>query len=152
MYLRPATDSDLLFMFETRNLPQVYQGFYSQKSPLTWHEHLGWWATRPSSWHSFIIEVDNVPVGVINIGQTCHWSPELGWYIHPDYWNKGYVTMAIKLAFEWLKERGFQYCHTTIKWDNDASNHVAWKLGFVSSGQAREGESWLIKDLTQNCL
>lgn len=151
IHLRPATNADLLLMFKWRNHPEVYKGFYSQTSPLNWHEHLGWWATRPSSWITFII-CDTKPVGLINIGQLDHWSPELGWLISYDNWGKGYTQEAIKLAFEYLKERGYQYCHTTIKRDNEASNHIAWKLGFSPLGQAREAETWLTKDLNQNCL
>ena len=148
IHLRPAQEADLLFMFKTRNLPEVYQGFYSQKAPLSWHEHLGWWSTRPSSWQSFIIQLDDVPIGVINVGQQDHWSPELGWFLHPDYWGKGYCKEALKIVFEYLKERGYKYCHTTIKWENERSTNLAHRLGFTPMGGAREGEIWLTKDLT----
>jgi len=151
--IRPATEADIPLVFAWRNKPEVYQGFYSHKSSLNYFEHLNWWYSRPHSWHMFIIMLDEKPIGLINIGQCEHWSPELGWMIgETEYWSKGYCQEALKLVFEWLKERGYKHCHTTIKWDNEASGHLAWKLGFVLQGEAREGESWLTKNLTTNYL
>lgn len=151
--LRPATEADLPLMFRWRNNPLVYQGFYQQKSPLKWSEHLNWWHSRPHSWKSFIVMLAEYPIGVINIGQTEHWSPEIGWYIgEVEEWGKGYCKEALILAFHWLKERGYEYCHTTIKWDNDRSMKLAWGLGFIEQGTAREGEIWLNKDLKNGFL
>ena len=150
MKLRPCTDSDLKLVFDWRNIPEVYQGFYTQKSPLKWEEHCKWWYSRPSSWQRFIIEVDGVPVGLMNIGQMEHWSPELGWLISPEYWNKGYATEAVKLTLKYLKELNYEWCHTTIKWDNPTSMKVAWKCGFQSACGAREGEMWLVRNLNTN--
>ena len=153
MYLRPANEADLPLMFAWRNNPDIYQGFYQQKKPLNWEEHLNWWKSRPSSWRSFIILLDDFrPIGIINVSQLEHWSPEIGWYIASvSDWGKGYAKQAIRQTFDWLKEKGYKYCHTTVKMDNDRSIHLAWRLGFIVLGGAREGELWLAKDLTQDC-
>jgi RimJ/RimL family protein N-acetyltransferase len=149
--LRTATDADLPLMFKWRNQPEVYEGFYSQKEPLTWGEHRNWWYSRPSSWKTFIVYNDEIPIGVINLGQLEHWSPEIGWYIGEiDEWGKGYGTEAVRQALLWLKEQGYEYCHTTIKWDNNRSIRLAWNLGFESLCAAREGEMWLTNDLKTN--
>jgi RimJ/RimL family protein N-acetyltransferase len=151
--LRPATDADLPLMFAWRNNPEVYQGFYQQTKPLTWSEHRNWWYSRPSSWKSFIIQLEEKPIGVINLGQLEHWSPEIGWYVgEVDEWGHGYGKEAVRLAMLYLKERGYEYCHTTIKWDNERSIKIAWKLGFQEQSQAREGEIWLTNNLKQNYL
>ena len=158
--LRPAEDADLPLMFKWRNQPEVYQGFYQQTRPLSWGEHRNWWYSRPSSWMTFIVVLDdmhnqiyNRSIGVINIGQMEHWSPELGWYMGDlNEWKKGYMKEALIQAMKWLKERGYEYCHTTIKMDNERSINLAWRLGFEMFGGAREGELWLSKNLTNNYL
>ena len=151
--LRLATDTDLPLMLSWRNQPEVYQGFYQQTEPLGWGEHRNWWHSRPSSWKTFIVLLDKKPVGVINIGQLEHWSPELGWYMGDlEEWGKGYMKQALIEAFKWLKARGYEHCHSTIKMDNERSIHLAWRLGFICLGGAREGELWLTRDLTLNYL
>ena len=160
--LREATDNDLPLMFKWRNQPEVYQGFYQQTSPLSWGEHRNWWYSRPHTWKTFIIQLIDESldssemfkdVGVINIGQMEHWSPEVGWYMGDlKEWRKDYMKEALLQALRWLKERGYKYCHTTIKWENERSMHLAWRLGFQSQCGAREGEIWLTNDLKTNYL
>ena len=150
--LRPATEADLPLMFKWRNQPEVYQGFYQQTRPLTWGEHRNWWYSRPSSWMTLIVtlieERPDHDIGVINIGQMEHWSPELGWYMGDlNEWRKGYMKEALIQAMKFLKERGYEHCHTTIKWENERSLNLAWRLGFISQCGAREGEIWLTNEL-----
>jgi len=151
--LREATSSDLSLMFKWRNDPEIYQGFYQQTEPLQWEEHENWWASRPPSWETSIIMLGEEPIGVVNIGQMEHWSPEIGYYLgSSEYFGKGYMKEALLQTFDYLKERGYDYCHTTIKIENERSSGLAWRLGFTMLGGAREEEVWLTKDLRQTCL
>ncbi len=150
--LRKATESDLPLIMAWRSNPLVYQGFYSQKDVLKWEEHFAWWESRPSSWQMFIIILsENIifrDIGVVNIGQLEHWSPEIGYFIgNPSDWGKGYGKEAVGLACERLKEKGYEYCHTTIKNGNQRSVSLISSLGFVIGDKAREGESWYHKKL-----
>ena len=152
LYLREANDSDLELTMAWRSNPDIYQGFYQQKAPLTWDEHLNWWKSRNQNWRTFIIVLVSAyrsrNIGVINIGQLDHWSPEIGWYIgEVSLWNKGYGKKAVKLGLNWLRERGYKFCHTTIKIENGASAKLAWGVGFQMQSGAREGEVWLTKSL-----
>ena len=152
VYLRLATDADLSLMMAWRSNPDIYQGFYTQVSPLKWEEHLKWWKSRNQDWRSFIIVLVEKnyarEVGVVNIGQLDHWSPEIGYYVgNVTDWGKGIAREALEEAFKWLKERGYKYCHTTIKMDNERSSKLAWGLGFSVVCGAREGELWLTKEL-----
>jgi RimJ/RimL family protein N-acetyltransferase len=145
--LRKATDDDIGFYFLVRNDPKVWQGFYSQRKPLTWHEHSNWWYSRNQDWRKMIIEVDGEPIGILNLGQLDHWSPEIGYAILPAYWNEGYGTEAVKMALESLKAHGYKHCHTTVTKDNERSLNLLKRLGFTILGDAREGEWWLTKKL-----
>lgn len=150
--LRLATESDRTLVMCWRNL--TYQGsFYSQKHMLTWEEHKAWWASRNQDWREFIIEVlDNDyemrPVGMVTIGQLDHWSPEIGYAIGSSTdWGKGYGKEAVRLALEWLKNHGKEYCHTTVLQTNFRSANLLKNLGFEVLGGAREGEVWMQKKL-----
>ncbi len=159
--LRSATDDDLDFYLEVRNDPKVYPGFYSQKEPIKYIDHVYWWCSRPSSWYKFIIEKidaeivsdsvvmasDPYPIGILNIGQCEHWSPEIGYALKSEYHGHGYGTEAVRNALNWLKLRGYEYTHTTVLENNERSLKLLKRLGFEVLGKARENELWLTKHL-----
>jgi len=146
--LRKATDDDIDFYLAVRNDPQVYPGFYTQKEPLAWQTHKVWWYSRNQDWHKFIIELDGTPIGILNVAQTDHWSPEIGYALLPECWGMGYGTDAVFLALNWLKSRGYGYCHTTVLKTNERSLNLLKRLGFEILGDAREGEVWLTKRIS----
>lgn len=143
--LRKATEDDLPFMFEGRNRPEVYAGFYQQKEPLNWGEHRNWWRSRNQDWRTFIIEYDALPVGVLTMGQLDHWCPEIGYYVFPEWWGQGIGRKAVRTAMDHLKSMGYEYCHTTVKKDNERSIMLLEALGFTLLGDARPGEVWYQK-------
>lgn len=145
--LRKATDADFDFYYKIRNIPEVYQGFYTQGKPLTLVEHTNWWYSRNRDHRKFIIELDGVPIGILNIGQLDYWSPEIGYALLPDFWGQGYGTEAVKTVLNWLKSRGYGYCHTTVLKTNGRSLNLLRALGFGILGDAREGEHWLVTTL-----
>jgi RimJ/RimL family protein N-acetyltransferase len=147
--LRNATsEADKNFFFKVRNDPQVWPGFYTQRAPLTEAEHMQWWYSRNADWIKLIIENDRVPIGILNIGQMDHWSPEIGYALLSEYHGQGFGTEAVKMALEWLKSRGYGYCHTTVSKDNERSLNLLKRLGFTILGDARPGEVWLTKSIS----
>ncbi len=142
-----CTEEDKDFYFKVRNDPKVWPGFYTQKKPLTEEEHMNWWYSRNQDWVKLIIENDRKPIGILNIGQLDHWSPEIGYAVLSDYWGKGYGTEAVGNALKWLKSKGYGYCHTTVLKSNQRSLQLLNRLGFKVLGDARPGEVWLTKKL-----
>ena len=147
--LEPATKRDLPFMFDTRNIPEVYEGFYTQTGPLDWEEHLAWWKSRPSSWRSYCVCDEDLRVGVVTVGQLEHWSPEIGYYIHPDYWGRGIGKLAVGMTIHGFlrAECCKKYCHTTVLKSNERSIRLLKSLGFEYMAEARKGEIWMTKSL-----
>ena len=143
--LRLAKDSDLELIMAWRSHPLVYQGFYSQKAPLTWAEHYTWWKSR-HNWKQFIIQVTEGDdftraVGCVALGQLDSWAPQIGFYVGEiSLWGKGVVKQAIRLALDWLREKGYCMVWTTVKEDNFASIKVLEGLGFEHKGKGRPGE------------
>lgn len=153
MRLELITESDLPLLMAWRNNQQVWQGFYSQTRPLIWDEHLNWWKSRNQDWRSFFVFYDNRPVGVVNIGQLDHWSPEIGYLVgEVSLWGQGVGTEAVRLGIEWVEEyaethKHITHIHTTIKDNNKASVRIVKRLGFDRGMKAREGESYWVKKL-----
>ena len=154
--LEPATEYDLLWMFDTRNIPEVYQGFYTQDKPLRWDEHLDWWNSRSTTWRSFVVKgswsisewvIREEIVGVVTIGQLDHWSPEIGYYISPPRWGRGYGKQAVQQALRFIKKQRKDYCHTTVLKSNERSIRLLKSLGFEYMAEARKGEVWMTKEL-----
>jgi len=145
IFLRQATSADLALIMSWRSNPLIYQGFFYQDKPLTWEEHYNWWRNRNRDWREFIIVLveDNFmrDVGVVTIGQLDNWNPEIGYYVgEVSLWNKGIGTEAVKLGCDWLRDKGYEYAHTTIKASNKESIKLIKKLGFKYACQARKGE------------
>lgn len=135
-------------MMAWRSNPLVYSGFYCQKSPLVWEEHVKWFRSRNSDWRTFLVLYEGRPVGVVNLGQLDHWNPEIGYYNgEVSLWGKGIGTEAVRLGLEWLKTYSLSHSHvvsvhTTILDKNIRSVKIAKKLGFMKGMKAREDESY----------
>jgi RimJ/RimL family protein N-acetyltransferase len=145
--LREATDKDIDFYLSVRNDPKVWPGFYTQKEPIPWQTHRVWWYSRNHDWKKFIIELGGKSIGILNIGQLDHWSPEMGYALLSDYHGRGFGTIAVKLALGKLKTWGYKDCHTTVLKNNERSLRLLKSLGFEVLGDARPGELWLTKSL-----
>lgn len=82
---------------------------------------------------------NNKVIGTIEVHSVHHTRGEIGFVLHPDYWNKGYVTEAAKAiiiyAFEILKLKRLAYCHFP---DNLASKRVCEKCEFTFEGILRK--------------
>jgi len=143
--LRLAAEADLPLIMAWRSNPLIWQGFYQQREPLIWENHLKWWQSRNRDWRQFMIvlsENDRMrDVGVVTIGQLDHWEPELGYLIgETSLWGKGVGKESVWQAMEWLRNNGYKYTHTTVLKDNTRSRRLLKSLGFREAGKAREGE------------
>ena len=152
--LRPTTEKTLPLTLAWRNQSAVYEGAYTQEASLTWEEHYTWWKTRGPWWRFWIIQVTDETgtrdVGVVNFGQLEHWNPELAYYVgEVSLWGKGVAEEALKLALEWLRERGYCRTHTTVKEDNSRSTGLLTKMGFRRTIPARKGEWYWELDLAK---
>lgn len=144
--IRLATEDDWDFTQLLRN--SSYEGSYQQIEPIPWGVHEKWNANRPTTWRNLIVEHTDKEtlrrrrVGIITVGQLEHWQPEIGYIVNPTDQGHGFATEAVRLTIQWLRDSGYDHCHTSIKDDNLASIAVIKKNGFTHAGPAREGESW----------
>lgn len=77
-------------------------------------------------------------IGAIEVHSYKEYKAEIGFVLHPDYWNKGLATEASKAvivyAMEILQLERLQYCHFK---ENIASKTVCKKLEFTFEGVLR---------------
>ena len=75
------------------------------------------------------ISLEETAVGFLNDVETTDGTIELGYVIHPEHHNRGYMTQALKLAIEQLFERQFKTVICGAFEQNKASQRVMEKAG-----------------------
>ena len=94
---------------------------------------------KPGVW-VITLKPHDTAIGAIEIHSYKGYKGEIGFVLHPNYWNQGIITEACEAAmvyaFEHLKLHRLTYAHFL---DNDASARVREKLGFKVEGIKRKG-------------
>ena len=89
--------------------------------------------------HTFCIELDGEPVGVVGLRKTADRVHELGYWIGEPWWGRGYATEAaarlLRFAFRELGAARLTSGHFL---DNPASGRVLEKCGFAYTGEDSE--------------
>ena len=63
---------------------------------------------------------------------------ELGYWLAPDHWNRGYATEAGRAVLDMARHAlGLRQVHARHYVENPASGRVLRKLGFVETGRSR---------------
>ena len=81
-----------------------------------------------------IVCADGIPIGVVHDVGIKGASVELGWVVLPTYHNKGYCTLAVKLAMEELCQLGYAEVTAGAFEDNTPSLRVMQKNGMSGNG------------------
>jgi ribosomal-protein-alanine N-acetyltransferase len=94
-----------------------------------------WWAIRSAENDSFL-----GAVGLNNI-VAVHRRCELGFWLLPEHWNKGYVSDALPLVIAHaFSDLGLHRIMAEVEVANTASARVLERAGFVHEGTLRECE------------
>lgn len=72
-------------------------------------------------------------IGFINDVEIKDDRIELGYVIHPDYWNQGYASEALASSIQHLLKQGFKKIITGAFEENKASQRVMEKCGMVKT-------------------
>ena len=75
------------------------------------------------------ISAEDQPVGFLNDVEILNGAIELGYVIHPQYHNRGFMTAALKTAIEELFRLGYQEVVCGAFEENPASLRVMEKAG-----------------------
>ena len=77
------------------------------------------------------IELDGTAIGFLNDVEIKDGTIELGYVIHPDYHNRGYMTLALTAALEKLFASGYTRVICGAFEENIASQRVMEKCGML---------------------
>ena len=83
----------------------------------------------------FLIEHDNVPVGMVGIDCTNAHAAELGYWLGVAHWGRGFATEAARGAIDFFfEEFDGDHLYAGARVTNPASRNVLEKCGFQWSG------------------
>ena len=86
------------------------------------------------------IALDDSPVGYLNDVEVKDGCMELGYVIHPEHHNRGYMTQALKLAISQVFQRQFTSVICGAFEHNKASQRVMEKAGMQLIGKTEDIE------------
>lgn len=137
--LRTVEEEDVGFLQTVVNHPRVRPGV-EQTGPLNRQQERAWIESAAEEGFHFLVCDDGTPVGVVGLDDPVEtWGlAEVGYMIHPDHWDDGYATDAVRelcgYAFE---ERRYNKLTARAYETNPASRRVLEKVGFTQEGQFR---------------
>ena len=138
LLLRRFNEDDLENVFKGLSHPDIipyygvrYDSLEATKAQMTFFDDLEknetgfWWA---------ICSLDNTVfygAGGLNSLSKEHKKAEIGFWLLPEYWGKGYATETSKAVLEYaFNEMKLDKVFAYADVENGASNHVLRKLGF----------------------
>lgn len=135
-FYKELEENELTYKFEN-NVPDEKQIINSFESILTDSQS----NPRERFKLAICLKTNMKPIGRVvihlNWEEIREW--EIGWFLHPDYWKKGYATEAAKLLIEYA----FSHlnAHRIVAFanaENVLSEKVMIKTGMVRDGLLRE--------------
>ena len=138
--VRPMFDTDLEQVLEWRNHPDVNRYMYTQHK-IVLAEHTQWFevVSKDPSYHLLIFEVDNIPLGFINIHQIGEGGiADWGFYVAPTApKGTGALLGESALHYAFLIAKLHKICGQALGY-NAPSIRFHQRLGFREEGNLRE--------------
>lgn len=148
LLLEPVVAADQQFIFEGLSHPDVityfgvqYDSFEATKRQMDWYDK----AYKEGSggpW-KIIGKASGEKMGVVAFYfyKPEHKKAEVGFWLFPQYWNKGIVSEALQAVIDYCQtEKGIHRLEAFVEEGNTASSRVLEKAGFVYEGTMRDCE------------
>jgi ribosomal-protein-alanine N-acetyltransferase len=148
LLLQEIKPEDQAFVFEGLSHPQVipfygvrYDSFEATKAQMDWYKQL----TEQGSglaW-KMVEKQTGEKIGVIATYayKPEHNKAEVGFWLLPTFWNKGYAAEALKTVNTyWKKEKSLHRMEAFVEEGNTASSKLLEKCGFQYEGTMRDCE------------
>ncbi len=111
------------------------------REQMDWYEQI--WQERSGLWWAICLHGEERMIGAIGFNnfKPAPEKAEIGYWILPEYWGKGYASEAmeevLKIAFTSL---GLHRIEAYVEGGNEASVRMLQRFGFVHEGCMRECE------------
>lgn len=148
LLLQQVKPEDQQFIFEGLSHPDVirYFGVHYDSFEAT-KRQMDWYATAYSEdtggpW-KIIEKGSGEKIGVVAyyFHKHEHRKAEVGFWLLPQHWNKGYVSEVLQAVIRYCRnEKGIHRLEAFVEEENKASSKVLEKAGFVCEGKMRECE------------
>jgi len=157
--LRPIRDTDIENVHRALSHPKVIKYYAVQyltleatEEQMKWFRNIvanetgQWWALEESSSESFV-----GGIGITSIDKK-HKRGELGYWLLPEYWNKGFMREALSAVIGFaFKELGLHRLMAEVETENKSIRKLVQGLGFKHVGTLREVEkgdsNWISLDI-----
>ena len=127
---RPEDQKNMLEILTSAKVNQTYMlpDFEKQEDAIPLFKRLSDLSQNPDRFVR-CISMDDTAIGFMNDVEIRNGTIELGYVIHPDHHNRGYMTQALKLAIFQLFQRKFSSVICGAFEENKASQRVMEKAG-----------------------
>lgn len=146
--LRQITEADLENIYSGLSNPDVikYYGVNYDSLEATW-EQLEWYAelerTHTGIWWAVILAETGEFCGAIGYNNRSreHKKAELGFWLLPDFWGKGYVQEALEPVLEYgFNKLDLHRIEAFVETENISSQKTLQKCHFQQEGILRDSE------------
>jgi ribosomal-protein-alanine N-acetyltransferase len=147
-FLQQVLPEDQQFIFEGLSHPDVipffgvrYDSFEATKKQMDWYQK-SYNAGTGGPW-KIVDKITGEKIGVVAyyFHKQEHKKAEVGFWIFPQFWNKGIVTEVLKAVIDYCQQqKDIHRLEAFVEDGNIASKRVLEKLGFVCEGIMKECE------------
>jgi ribosomal-protein-alanine N-acetyltransferase len=151
LLLQPLQADDQQFIFEGLSHPAIipfygvrYDSFEATKKQMDWYAKA--YAEGTGGPWKITDKASGEKIGVVAFYfyKPEHKKAEVGFWLFPQYWNKGFVSEALQCVIDYCRnEKGIHRLEAFVEEGNPASSRVLEKAGFQREGKMRDCE---IKD------
>jgi UDP-2,4-diacetamido-2,4,6-trideoxy-beta-L-altropyranose hydrolase len=149
-WIRPVNpDTDARFLHSLANEPSI-RCAGRHPDPIPWRDHISWLTSHCSCFDSCLTVIETLgdgPVGQIRFHRHEGDTWEIGISIRPDRRKSGLGAVALALAMRYLKSMVMVRAWLAeIQPENNASQRLFVKLGFVFQGISGGLHQWVLSD------
>lgn len=147
MLLRKITKKDAQNLFELRKDANVmrYIGKPTAKSIKDVYAHINLVNQRIKlnegiNW-AITLKTDNKLIGTVSLHRIIkeHYRAEIGYMLHPDFWNKGIASEAVETVIDYgFQKLNLHSLEALLDPNNKASKHLLTKFKFVKEAYFKE--------------
>ncbi|MUP45435.1 N-acetyltransferase [Gramella sp. BOM4] len=148
LILQKITDQDQRNIYKGLSHPEVirfygvnYTSFEETKEQMNWYSNLEksgagrWWSIREKRSNEFCGAIG------INDHHPEHKKAEIGFWLLPEYWGKGFTKEAAEAVIDHLfQDMKLHRLEAYVEGGNSNSSRVLQKLGFLHEGTMQESE------------
>ena len=148
LLLHEIMPNDQAFIFKGLSHPDVipfygvrYDSFEAAAVQMEWYQKMVAEGTG-LPWKISLMQTGET-IGVISVYlyQPEHQKAEIGFWLLPQFWNKGFALEALNAVTSyWKAERGLHRLEAFVEEGNDRSSKLLENAGFLYEGTMRECE------------